>query len=175
MSAPFKTQTASAANDPASLFDGLSFFKIFPMNDLFDTDMRSGVFNLIDLKFSKINKSLLTQSELIFVKKEFLPFFLKNPMAGSKTILDLAIFADFAISKLFFNNCFVSRSWLPVMIFLLYAHKISDGQYLSIIFGIIVSYFSPVTSLIISTPNSKTSFATAALHVSTEMGKFVVR
>ena len=106
MSAPFKTHTASAVNDPASLFDGFSFFKIFPMNDLFDTDMRSGVFNLIDLKFSKINKSLLTQSELIFVKKEFLPFFLKNPMAGSKTIFDLVIFADFAISKLFFNNLF---------------------------------------------------------------------
>jgi len=51
MSAPFKPQTVSAANDPASLFDGFSFFKIYPMNDLFDTDMRSGVFNLIDLKF----------------------------------------------------------------------------------------------------------------------------
>ena len=45
MSAPFKTQTTSVANDPASLFDGFSFFKIFPMKDLFDTDMRSGVFN----------------------------------------------------------------------------------------------------------------------------------
>ena len=65
MSAPFKTQTTSAANDPASLSDGSSFFKIFPMNDLFDTDMRSGVFDLIDLKFSKINKSLLTQSESV--------------------------------------------------------------------------------------------------------------
>jgi len=49
MSTPFKTQTASAVNDPASLFDGFSFFKILPMKDLFDTDMRSGVFNLIDL------------------------------------------------------------------------------------------------------------------------------
>jgi len=108
MSAPFKTHTTSAANDPASLSDGFSFFRIFPMNDLFDTDTRSGILNLMDLKFFKINKSLLTQSELIFVKKEFLPFFLKNPMAGSKTILVLGVFADFAISKLFYSNCFVS-------------------------------------------------------------------
>jgi len=64
----------------------------------------------MDLKFFKINKSLLTQSELIFVKKELLPFFLKNPMAGSKTIFVLGIFSDFAISKLFLNNCFVSSS-----------------------------------------------------------------
>ena len=102
MSAPFKTHTTSAVNDPASLFDGFSFFKIFPMNDLFDTDMRSGVFNLIDLKFSKINKSLLTQSELIFVKKGFLPFFLKNPMAGSKTISDLGNFCRFCYFQTFF-------------------------------------------------------------------------
>jgi len=110
MSAPFKTQPTSAANAPASLFDGFSFFKILPMNDLFETDTRSGIFNLIDRKFSKINKSLLTQSELIFVKKEFLPFFLKNPMAGSKTIFVLGIFTDFAISRLFLNNCLVSSS-----------------------------------------------------------------
>jgi len=49
MFAPFKTHTTSAVNDPASLFAGFSFFKLFPMNDLFDSDMRSGVFNLIDL------------------------------------------------------------------------------------------------------------------------------
>jgi len=98
MSAPFKTHTASAANEPASRSDGFCFFRIFPINDLFDTDTRIGLFNFMDLKFSKINKSLLTQSELIFVKKEFLPFFLKNPMAGSKTIFVLGFFADFAIS-----------------------------------------------------------------------------
>ena len=58
MSAPFKTQTASAVNDPASLSNGFSFFKIFPMNDLFDTDTRSGILSLIALKFLRINKSL---------------------------------------------------------------------------------------------------------------------
>ena len=78
------------------------------MNDLFDTDTRSGILSLIVLKFFKIDKSLSTQLELIFVKKEFFHFFLKNPIAGSKTILELEIFADFAISRLFFNNCFVA-------------------------------------------------------------------
>ena len=58
MSAPFKTQTASAINEPASISDALHVFKIFPMNDLLDTDTRSGRLNLIALKFFKINKSL---------------------------------------------------------------------------------------------------------------------
>ena len=63
------------------------------------------VFN--DFKFCKINKSLLTQSELIFVKRVPLPSFLKNPMAGSKIIFVSGIPADLAIFKLSFNRFFV--------------------------------------------------------------------
>ena len=109
----------SATNEPKSRSDGFSFFRIFPMNDLFDTDTRIGLPDFIDFKFFKINKSLLSQSELIFVKKAPIPFFRKNPIAGSKIIFVLGMFTDLAISKLSFNNCFTLCSWFPVMIFLL--------------------------------------------------------
>ena len=102
--------TTSAVNEPASMSNSFSFFRIFPINDLFDTEIRSGILNPMDLKFSRINRSLLAQSKFVFVKKEPIPFFRKNPMAGSKTIFVLGICADFAISKLFFNRRVVSCS-----------------------------------------------------------------
>ena len=47
-----------------------NFKKSFPINDLFETEIRIGYCLLIDFKFLMIDRSLSTQSDLIFVKNE---------------------------------------------------------------------------------------------------------
>src|SRR3989344_5821555 len=98
-----------------------------------------------------IDRSLFSQSDLIFVKKEPFPDFLKNPMAGSKTILLDGIPAIFAIFRLSFKRFLVD--WiLPDTILESNAHKISDGLYSLITSIILSSYFNPEISLIILIP-----------------------
>ena len=50
---------------------------------------------------------------------------------------------------------------------------IIDGENFDTTSCIFLSYFKPEISLIISTPCSKASFATFALQVSTDIGRFV--
>ena len=86
MLAPFKTHIASAVIDPNNRSEGFSFCKRLPIRDLFETEIKIGYFILRELRFLIIERSLSTQSVLIFVKNLPFPVFLKNPIAGSSTI-----------------------------------------------------------------------------------------
>jgi len=54
ISAPFRTDTTSAAIDPNNLSDGFSFPKSFPIKDLFETEIRIGYCCLIEFRFCMI-------------------------------------------------------------------------------------------------------------------------
>ena len=56
------------------------------MNDLLETEIKIGKVCFIEFRFFSIDRSLSNQSDLVFVKNGPLPDFLKNPIAGSKTI-----------------------------------------------------------------------------------------
>ena len=84
--APFNTHIASVVIDPNNRSEGFSFLKRLPIMDLFETDIKIGYFILKELRFLIIERSLSTQSVLIFVKNLPFPVFLKNPIAGSSTI-----------------------------------------------------------------------------------------
>src|SRR3989344_8670936 len=170
ISAPLRTDTTSAARDPNNRSDAFSFPKSFPIKDLFETETKIGYCCLMDFKFRITDRSLFSQSDLIFVKKYPFPDFLKKPIAGSKTILLDGIPAIFAIFRLAFKRFLVD--WiLPDTILESNAHKISDGLYSLITSIILSSYFNPEISLIISIPCSKADFAIFALHVSTDIGR----
>src|SRR3970282_715347 len=102
ISAPLRTDTTSAARDPDNRSDTFSFPKSFPIKDLFETEIKIGYCCLIDFRFLIIDRSLSNQSDLIFVKKDPFPDFLKKPIAGSKTILLDGIQAILAIFRLCF-------------------------------------------------------------------------
>jgi len=79
----------------------------------------------------------------------------------------------FAIFKLSLRSFFVVVIEFPITVLESYAHKIRDGINSEITSCIFLSYFNPEMSLIISIPCTKTSLATLALHVSTEIGRLV--
>ena len=112
ISAPFRTDTTSAAIDPYSRSFGFSFRKSFPIKDLFETEIKIGYFCFIDFKFCITWRSLTNPSDLILVKKEPFPDFLKNPIAGSKTILFEGNPIFFKMSMLCFRRFFVVF-WFP--------------------------------------------------------------
>ena len=60
MSAPLITDIASAAIDPNNRSDEFFFPKIFPINDLFETEIKIGKFCFIDFRFFNIDRSLLS-------------------------------------------------------------------------------------------------------------------
>lgn len=48
MSAPFRTEITSAATEPKIRSDGSGLLRIFPIKDLFETEIRIGKFNFMD-------------------------------------------------------------------------------------------------------------------------------
>ena len=101
----------SAIAVPVFRSAGFSFPSNFPINDLFEIEIKMGKFVFRSFNFLIISTSRLAQSDLIFVYGRL--FFtseerLKKPMDGSTTILSLDICAFSAIFTLSFKNFFVA-------------------------------------------------------------------
>src|ERR671918_931916 len=140
------------------------------MKDFLETDMQIGFLSLASLcRLDRISVSRTYQGmSVILVKKGFFPSRRKKPIDGS--IITSLIPASLAKLTLFFNALSV-LAILPVAGALLYAPIITDTPAFAATSAIMLSYFSPVTSLIASAPAAIASFATAALGVSAEIGK----